>query len=94
MAVNLDDIQPNVVTSNLSDKIWLFYGEMATRKTSVACSFPHHILFAYDIGYKLINGANAVPLQSWSDFKSAVKQLDKQSIKNKYTTIVVKCLPL
>ena len=76
MAVNLDDIQPNVVTSNLSDKIWLFYGEMATRKTSVACSFPRHLLFAYDIGYKLINGANAVPLQNWTDFKSAVKQLD------------------
>lgn len=89
MAVNLDDIQPNVVTSNLSDKIWLFYGEMGTRKTSVACSFPRHILFAYDIGYKLINGANAIPLQSWSDFKSAVKQLDKTSIKNKYDVVVV-----
>lgn len=89
MAVNLDDIQPNVVTSNLSDKIWLFYGEMATRKTSVACSFPHHILFAYDIGYKLINGANAVPLQSWSDFKSAVKQLDKASIKSKYDVVII-----
>lgn len=89
MTVNLDDIQPNVVTSNLSDKIWLFYGEMGTRKTSVACSFPRHILFAYDIGYKLINGANAIPLQSWSDFKSAVKQLDKTSIKNKYDVVVV-----
>lgn len=89
MAVNLDDIQPNVVTSNLSDKIWLFYGEMATRKTSVACSFPRHLLFAYDIGYKLINGANAVPLQSWSDFKSAVKQLDKASIKSKYDVICI-----
>lgn len=89
MAINLDDIQPNVVTSNLSDKIWLFYGEMATRKTSVACSFPNHILLAFDIGFKLINGANAVPLQTWTDFKSAVKQLDKQSIKNKYTTIII-----
>lgn len=89
MAVNLDDIQPNVVTSNLSDKIWLFYGEMATRKTSVACSFPRHILFAYDIGYKLINGANAVPLQNWTDFKSAVKQLDKASVKDKYDTVII-----
>lgn len=89
MAVNLDDIQPNVVTSNLSDKIWLFYGEMATRKTSVACSFPKHLLFAFDIGYKMINGAMAVPMQTWSDFKSAVKQLDKQSNKDKYDVIVV-----
>ena len=89
MAVNLDAVQPNIVTSNLSDKIWLFYGEMATRKTSVACSFPKHLLFAFDIGYKLISGAMPVPMQSWSDFKSAVKQLDKPSIKDKYETIVI-----
>ena len=89
MAVNLDAVQPNIVTSNLSDKIWLFYGEMATRKTSVACSFPKHLLFAFDIGYKLISGAMPVPMQSWSDFKSAVKQLDKPSIKGKYETIVI-----
>lgn len=87
--VSLDNVQPNIVTSNLTDKIWLFYGEMATRKTSVACSFPNHLLLAFDIGYKFINGAMAVPLQSWSDFKQAVKQLDKQSNKDKYKVIVV-----
>lgn len=89
MAVNLDDIQPNVVTSNLSDKIWLFYGEMGTRKTSVSCAFPKHLLFAFDIGYKMINGAMAVPMQNWSDFKSAVKQLDKLTNKDKFDTIVI-----
>lgn len=89
MAINLDAIVPNVVTSNLNDKIWLFYGEMATRKTSVACRFPNHLLFAFDIGYKMINGANAVPMQTWSDFKSAVKQLDKPSIKGKYDCVIL-----
>ena len=89
MAVNLDAVQPNVVTSNLSDKIWLFYGEMATRKTTVACSFQKHLLFAFDIGYKMINGAMAVPMQTWSDFKSAVKQLDKQSNKDRFDVIII-----
>ena len=89
MAINLDDIQPNVVTPNVADKIWLFYGEMGTRKTSVACRFPNHIMFSYDIGYKLINGAMAVPMQSWVDFKSAVKQLDKQSNKDKFKVVII-----
>ena len=87
--VNLLNIEPNIVTASLSDKIWLFYGEMATRKTSVACKFPKHILFAYDIGYKLINGAMAVPMQTWSDLKSAIKQLDKPEIKEKFDVVII-----
>lgn len=62
---------------------------MATRKTSVACAFPKHILFAFDIGYKFINGAMAVPMQTWSDFKAAVKQLDKPSCHEKYDVVVI-----
>ena len=85
----LDEVKPNVVTPYLNDKIWLFYGEMATRKTSVACSFPGHVLFAFDIGYKLINGAMAVPMQSWADFKNTVRELDKKSSKDRFSTVIV-----
>ena len=89
MAVDLGKVIPNTITTNLNDKIWLFYGEMGTRKTSVACRFPGHLLLCYDIGYKLINGAMALPLQSWSDFKSAVKQLDKPENKERFKCIIV-----
>ena len=89
MAINLDDVAPNVVTADPVSKIWLFYGEMGTRKTSVACAFPKHLLAAYDIGYKMINGANAAPLQNWSDFKSLVKQLDLPKNKERFDTIVI-----
>lgn len=87
--INLDSIQPNVVTDSLTDKIWLFYGEMATRKTSVACSFPNHLLIATEVGYKFINGAMPALIQNWSDFKSIVKQLDKQSNKDRFKTIII-----
>lgn len=89
MAINLDDIQPNVVTADPVSKIWLFYGEMGTRKTSVACSFPKHLLIAYDIGYKFINGAMPLPVQNWQDFKSAVKQLDTEKNKQRFSTVIV-----
>ena len=89
MAINLDDVMPNVVTADPVSKIWLFYGDMGTRKTSVACAFPNHLLIAYDIGYKMINGANALPVQNWSDFKSAVKQLDLQKNKDRFKVVVI-----
>lgn len=89
MAVNLDDVMPNVVTADPVSKIWLFYGDMGTRKTSVACSFPKHLLIAYDIGYKMINGANALPVQNWQDFKSAVKQLDLPKNKSRFDVVVI-----
>ena len=87
--IKLDNITPNVVTSDLSDKIWLFYGEMATRKTSVACQFPKHLLLAWDIGYKFIDGAMAVPMQKWSDFKDVVRQLDQPANKERFNTIII-----
>lgn len=89
MAINLDDVKPNVVTADPVSKIWLFYGEMGTRKTSVSCAFPKHLLIAYDIGYKMINGANALPVQNWSDFKSAVKQLDLPKNKERFDVIII-----
>lgn len=91
MAINLDDLKPYVVTPNPSDKIFLFYGEMATRKTSVACQFPKTLLVAFDIGYKLIVNGNHIPApcQNWQDFKSIVKQLDKQTNKDRFDTIII-----
>lgn len=91
MAIDLDKLQPYVVTANPSDKIFLFYGEMATRKTSVSCRFPDSLLVAFDIGYKFIVNGNYVPApcQTWQDFKSIVKQLDKPSVQNRFKTVII-----
>lgn len=89
MAINLDDVQPNVVTADLSNKIWLFYGEMATRKTSVACSFPRHLLIATDIGYKMINGAMPALISSWQDFKAIVRQLNEKKNRERFDVIII-----
>jgi hypothetical protein len=91
MAINLDDLQPYVVTPDPADKIWLFYGEMATRKTSVACQFPDSLLIAFDIGYKFIVGGKqiAAPIETWVDFKSIVKQLDQPKNKKRFKTVII-----
>jgi hypothetical protein len=64
---------------------------MATRKSSVACQFSDSLLSPFDIGYKLISNGKHVPapIQTWADFKSIVKQLDKPNNKERFKTIII-----
>lgn len=87
--VDLSKVKPNVVTTSPTDKIWLFYGDTGTRKTTVACAHPEHLLLAIDIGYKLIPGAMPQNITSWSDFKTAVQQLDREENRNRFKVIAI-----
>lgn len=89
MAINLDDVTPHVVTADPANKIWLFYGETGTRKTSVSCRFPNHLLLAYDMGFNFINGAMPVPMQDWASFKDVVRQLELPKNKNRFDVIII-----
>ena len=62
--MNLLDIKPNVVSTDLQEKHFLFYGAPGTRKTSVAALFPDAIIAATEVGYKLIPGVRAINIDS------------------------------
>ena len=82
------DIKPNIIDPSLNGKIFWFYGEPATRKTSVACKFPGALLMATENGYKFINGAMAQPINNWNDMKLAFRQLKEPEVREKFKTIV------
>lgn len=44
-------------------------------KTTTATKFPHHLLFSFEKGYNAIPGARAVPINNWSEFRQALRQL-------------------
>lgn len=92
--MNLLSITPNVISESLNDKIFLFYGEAGTRKTSVAAQFDKSILAAFEIGYKFISGVRAQPLQSWTEFKQFLRELKKDEVKGAYKTIVIDTVTL
>lgn len=92
--MNLLEIKPYVISEALSDKIFLFYGEAGTRKTTVAAAFENSLLAAFEIGYKFIDGVHAQPLQKWTDFKKFVRELKKQAVRDKYETIVIDTVSL
>lgn len=92
--MNLLQIQPHKISKNLNDKIYLFYGEPSTRKTSVACSFDNSILAAFEIGYKFISGVIAQPISKWGEFKAFIRELQKQDVKDTYKTVVIDTVTL
>lgn len=92
--MNLLGISPHIISESLNDKIFLFYGEAGTRKTSVAAQFDQSLLAAFEIGYKFISGVRAQPLQSWAEFKQFLRELKKDEVKNAYKTIVIDTVTL
>lgn len=89
MAVgNLTELSPNIIDPSLNGKIFWFYGEPGTRKTSIAAKFPGALLIATENGYKFINGVYAQRISSWNEMKQVYRQLKQQEVQEKFKTIV------
>jgi hypothetical protein len=92
--MDLTKLKPHIISESLHDKIFLFYGEAGTRKTTVAAEFEGSLLAAFEIGYKFIDGVQAQPIQSWSDFKQFLRELKRDEVRSMYKTIVVDTVTL
>lgn len=86
--MSLLDIIPNIVDPTLETKMFWFYGEPGTRKTSVAACFPKHLIFATERGYKFINGAMIQPVSNWNEMRRFYRELKEEEVKERFTTIV------
>lgn len=89
MAIDLLAIQPHKVSRSLKGYSVFFYGEPKSGKTTTAVRFPDSLLLAFEKGYNTIPGVRAQPIEKWSDFKSVLRQLRKDELKEVYQTIVV-----
>lgn len=96
MAINIFDIQPNVVTRDLSGKSFFIYGERKSGKTTNACKFKKPFLLGFEKGYGAISGIKALPINSWKDALEAKKQLlkdaenaQKENRETVFSTIIV-----
>lgn len=58
-------------------------------KTTISTKFDKHLLLAFEAGYKAIPGAMALPMNSWSDFKKALRQLKQPQVQEAYSTIIL-----
>ena len=89
MAVDIFNIKPSVISRDLKGKYVLIYGKEKSGKTTAAASFPKALLCAFERGYNGLGGVMAQDINSWSDFKAVLRQLEKPEAKELYSTIVV-----
>jgi len=93
--IDVKNLEGNVVTSSMHDKIWLFYGPPGTWKTTVATGNPERtLLVAYEIGYKFIPNVKAVNASNWHALKDVVRQLQDPEVREMYDTIVIDTIGL
>jgi len=93
--IDVKNIEGNVVTSSMHDKIWLFYGPPGTWKTTVATGNPERtLLVAYEIGYKFIPNVKAVNATNWHALKDVIRQLQDPEVQEMYDTIVIDTIGL
>lgn len=89
MAVNLLDIQPHKVSTDLSGYITYIYGAPKTGKTTLAVQMPGAILLAFEKGYNALPGVMAQDITSWGEMKQVYRQLKDPKVKEKYQSIIV-----
>jgi tRNA uridine 5-carbamoylmethylation protein Kti12 len=89
MAINLLEIEPHKVSRDLKGYSVFFYGEPKSGKTTTAAHFPKALLLAFEKGYNAIPGIMAQPINKWSEFKSVLRELKKEEVKQKFETIII-----
>lgn len=87
--IDLSALEPTTISRDLKDKYILLYGLPKTGKTSFAAQIPNNLILCFEKGVNFINGVYAVDIPKWSDFKAMMRQLGKEEVKNKYTTITL-----
>ena len=88
-SVDIFSVQPHVVSRDLKGYTILLYGAPKTGKTTIASKFSKALLLGFEAGYLTIPGIMALPINSWSEFKSVLKQLKTDEGHEAYDNIVI-----
>ena len=89
MAINLLQIKPHKVSTDLTGYITYIYGAPKTGKTTLATQMPNAILLAFEKGYNALPGVMAQDITSWGEMKQVFRELKKPAVKEMYQSIIV-----
>ena len=85
--IDLMNLQPTHISKNLKGKFILLYGLPKIGKTTFLSKIPKTLILSFEPGTNALNNVYAQPIQSWSDFKSAIQQLRLPQLKEKFDII-------
>ena len=87
MAIDLLNLQPTVITRDLSNKYILLAAPYKYGKTTFMCSIPGALILSFEPGLNAHAGVYAQKISSWSDLKIVCRQLAKPELKEKFKCI-------
>lgn len=95
MEFDIFNLEGNVVSKNLSNySSMLFAGAKFGKTTFSVNMFPKGLILAWEIGYKGIKGAKAVPMRKWSDCAKLTRQLKDERAKELYDILIIDVMDL
>ena len=94
MAIDILNIKPNSVSTDLASKFILIFGESKCGKTSFAAQIPNSLLLAFEKGYHALDGVMAQDVNRWSDFKLILRQLDTPEAHEMYKCVIIDTAPI
>lgn len=89
MAIDLLNLTPQVISKDLRSKYILLAGAPKIGKTEFCTQSPDALIFATEIGTNARPGAMVQPITKWSDFKLALRQLENDAVKAKFSTVCI-----
>lgn len=87
--IDLENLQPTIISKDLGGKYMLLYGAPKVGKTTFATQIPNALLLAFEKGYQALPKVFAQDITKWSDFRSVTNQLRKEAVRKKFKTIVI-----
>lgn len=89
------NLEGNVVSKDLSNYTTMLYAPAKFGKTSFAVNmFPKHLILGFEVGWKGIKGAKAVPMRKWSDCAKLTRQLKDERAKELYDVLIIDTMDL
>lgn len=87
--IDIFSIEPHKVSRSLRGYAVFMYGGWKTGKTTTACRFEKPLLLAAEKGYNAIPGIKALPINSWAEFKTVLRQLKDDRAREMYENVLL-----
>lgn len=84
MVIDLKSLKPTKISRDLRGKFLMIYGAPKTGKTTLLAQLPHSLILAFEPGTNALNNAFVQPITKWSDFKSVLRQLRDDEMREQF----------
>lgn len=85
--IDLLNLQPTVITRDLSNKYLLLAAPYKFGKTTFMCNIPGALVLSFEPGLNAHAGVYAQKISSWSELKAVCRELTKPAVQEKFKCI-------